>query len=480
MPRLGLAGSRGSPSEPRRAWYCVEKQDGIPIRNAVTTDDDDDDMGGHRHREEDERKGSDAGARSSHESDHCEERESRVESADAPDGPGRPEKRTGIRPQPIPGLPQEEPKPYRWVAAALLKCLADEITGLGRRRARGCRLDGSGLAVEVGGRRLVPGLVFLEVFQMVETNHPIGVSLVEGAASGVVDWNELAIDDGVTQYPGSEHRQEAEQGRTGQVSPRSQRVATVEERRGQQRYERECRGPSQRRETGGGAGQQGHVRGGTIRRGEEEPAGGQKQNKKQRLALDVGREEDETGMDRGDDSRRQGQATASEDPSREVREDENRQGAERCIGDLGKRDPVGMSERGGDEEHGIARRTEVGGLRRQWIVAGSDQRLCREKVSPRVPEPKRLKSDGGDRRKAHGEGEEKHEGGRPCSQDWGFLFCHSEAQSAEESTPRRPGQILRGACPERGGGRTRSFVSSFAEASENRSLRMSGGAKLSG
>src|SRR6266498_111059 len=108
MPHLALAGSGGGHSEPRRAWYCVEKQDGVPIRNAVTPDDDNDDMGGHRNREEDERKESDAGARSSHDSGHCEERESRVESADAPDGPGRPEKRIRMRPQPIPGLAQEE------------------------------------------------------------------------------------------------------------------------------------------------------------------------------------------------------------------------------------------------------------------------------------------------------------------------------------------------------------------------------------
>ena len=220
----------------------------------------------------------------------------------------------------------------------------------------------------------------------VEADRPVGVALVEGAARRVVDGDELAKTSGVAQRPGRERAERSRRAPRPPGATGAKRVSAVEERSGEERREEERGGTGQGRERRGRR----RPRAATFEEGRSATASSrqpaaEQQDEKERLALDVRREKDETRMDRGRGARREREAPASEDPRREGGEHDRRERSERGVGDLGERDPVGMPERGGDQENGITRCPEVERFRRQRVVTRPDQLAAPRRGRPARP-----------------------------------------------------------------------------------------------
>src|SRR5262249_5616970 len=191
---LSKASNRLFLEDPSGSEDTVENQNRIPVGDAITPDHDQDDVRNHRQGQVDEEEETDAGARRHGETKNREQHEQRVEDSGRPHDRALPEEGVRIRTYPVPALAEEESRPAGQIASSLFQSLADKVARLGSRRAAARRVDRPRLTLQIGEHRAAPFLILREALQLVEANHPVGVALIEAAPSGVIDREELPVD----------------------------------------------------------------------------------------------------------------------------------------------------------------------------------------------------------------------------------------------------------------------------------------------
>src|SRR5262249_10004489 len=198
---------------------------------------------------------------------------------------------------------------------------------------------------------LEPARVLLAAPQAVEAPRPGRVAGVQADAARVADGNEFVVANRVAQRPGGEREEEAEQRGRGQASSGAARDRAIQPRRREQRGERQGGGTSQRGEPEHRARSEGYRKRGAVGGAQQQKTGEEEEDQEEGLALDVGREQDEARMERGDRAGRDRGAPSPEDRRGQQRQEQRRQRTEDGVGDLrGGHAVVAPSGDGGEEE----------------------------------------------------------------------------------------------------------------------------------
>ena len=133
------------------------------------------------------------------------------------------------------------------------------------------------------------------------------------------------------------------------------------------------------------------ARGGAVHRRQQQEAGGEQERHEDRLALDVGREIDERGVEGGGGARGEGDATAAEEARRERGQQERGERSDGGAGHLRQGDAVRVSEGHGCEEDRVGGRAEEVGVGPVGIDAQSSEERWRRKGSRGYPRNAPLK-----------------------------------------------------------------------------------------
>ncbi len=209
--------------------------------------------------------------------------------------------------------------------------------------------------------------------------------------------------DGVSQHPGRESEAETEH-RGARESPAHPRgISAVEQGSGEQRGEREAGRAHERGERERTAGEQPHSRRRPVDANEEEEARARREDEVQRLALDLGAEEEKGGMEGREAAGRESDRAAREHAAGDRREKDDERGAEERVPDLVQRDPSGMAERAHGEEKRISRRSKEERVRVAGVRTLPHEPLGRANVRERIPEPDRGETARGGGREARRE-----------------------------------------------------------------------------
>src|SRR5262249_54045099 len=150
-----------------------------------------------------------------------------------------------------------------------------------------CPIESRLVARHVREGRASPGVVLRWSADLGEADGPVRIALIERAAGGVVDGEQLPEDEEIPQRPRRHGEQESEESRSGEVPPRPHGIAAIPERSEEKSPEEEPGRPRQSGERRDQSGGDREVRRGTVHGGEKEEARGEEQEQEERLALDV-------------------------------------------------------------------------------------------------------------------------------------------------------------------------------------------------